>query len=84
MKLLQALRASAKIKNVAAVICADGVSCRFLRQTYRTDLQRLGLLKIALWLANEQVSATRAAEEMVDVPETKKERRNRSNPQSNQ
>jgi hypothetical protein len=43
MKLLQALRASAKVEDAICVFCANGMGCRLLGQAYRTDFQRVGL-----------------------------------------
>jgi hypothetical protein len=53
MKLLQALRASAKVEDMICVFCANGMGCRLLGQAYGTDFQRVGLLQIAFWLVNK-------------------------------
>lgn len=83
MKLLQAVRASAKVKDAARVLGADSMGCKFFGQTYRADFQRVGLSKVTLWLLNEEVAAPGAAKEILDVPEPKRERWNRGDTKPN-
>lgn len=83
MKFLQAVRTSAKVKDAARVLGADRMGCWFFGQAYRTDFQRFGLSKVTLWLVNDEVAATGTAEEILDVPVPKRERRNRGDSEPN-
>ncbi|MGH8643837.1 MAG: hypothetical protein ACREX4_05035 [Gammaproteobacteria bacterium] len=83
MKLLQALRTSAKVKDTARILGADSMGCWLFGQAYRAYFQRSGLPKVTLWLINEEVAATGTAKEILDVPEPKRESCNRGDAKPN-
>ena len=84
MKFLQAVRTSAKVKDPARVLGADGMSDWFFSQTYRADLQGFGLTEVSLRPVKEERAATGTAEEIRYAPVTEGERRIRGDAESNQ
>jgi hypothetical protein len=84
MKFLQAMRTPAKVKDAASMLGADDMSDWFFGQAYRADFQRFGLSDVTLCICNEEITATGAAKDILDVRVLERERRIRGDPESDE